>query len=201
MGGQPGHIAGGLVSGPERGVNLASFSLSPSHRIKSLEVPVLNEDQTNELWDFIKDIPVTMMTTIDGGIIRSRPMHMVQKNFSGKLWFFTDLSAAKSDEIANMHEVGLSYEDTHKQRYVSLSGTARTIRDKALVEQFWNSMVGAWFPNGKDDSNIGFIEVTAHQAEVWDATTGRVRQLFKIALANIRNQKPDVGEHHRYGGH
>lgn len=161
----------------------------------------MNEDQTRELWEFVKDIPVTMMTTLDNGIIRSRPMHMVQKDFSGKLWFFTALTAAKSEEIASIHEVGLSYEDTHKQRYISLSGTARTVRDKALVEQFWNPMVGAWFPNGKDDPSIGFIEVDVHQAEVWDAKNNRFTQLFKMAWANVKHEKPDVGENRRYGGH
>lgn len=167
---------------------------------------MLNEDQARELWEFIKDIPVTMMTTLDKttsdkGVIHSRPMRMVQKDFSGKLWFFTELAAAKSDEITNTHEVGLSYEDTHKQRYISLSGTARTKRDKALIERFWNPMVGAWFPNGKDDPNIGLIEVDVHQAEVWDAKNNRFTQLLKIALANVKNETPDVGEHRRYGGH
>lgn len=167
---------------------------------------MLNEDQATELWGFIKDIPVTMMTTLDkstldNGVIRSRPMHMVQKDFSGKLWFFTELAAAKSGEIANTHEVGLSYEDTHKQRYISLSGTARTMRDKALIERFWNPTVGAWFPKGKDDPNIGFVEVNVHQAEVWDVKSGRITQLFKMALANVKNEKPDVGENRQYGGH
>lgn len=162
---------------------------------------MLTQEQTDELWGKIKDIPVAMMATLDEGVIRSRPMHNVQKEFSGKLWYFTDLTAAKTEEIEEFHEVCLSYEDTHKQLYISVSGTARVVRSPSLIDKFWNPMVSAWFPEGKDDPRVGLVEVDVHQAEVWDAKRNRMTQLFKMAMANAKDKRPDLGEHRQYGSH
>lgn len=162
---------------------------------------MLNHQQCDELWDHIKAIPVAMMATLDEGRIRARPMHLVQKEFVGKLWFFTDINAAKTGEINGSHEVGLSFEDTHKQLYISVSGTAQIVRDKRLIEEFWNPMVGAWFPKGKEDPDIGLVEVAVTQAELWDAKHNRATQLVKLVSANMRNERPDLGEHHQYGQH
>lgn len=162
---------------------------------------MLTQTQADDLWQHVKDIPVAMMATIDDGIIRSRPMQNVQKEFTGKLWFFTDLDAAKTHEIGQYHEVGLSYEDTHKQLYVSISGSARAVKDPDLINTFWNPMIATWFPEGKEDANVGLIEVDVHQAEVWDASSNRLTQLFKMAEANASNKRPDMGEHQQYGSH
>ncbi len=162
---------------------------------------MLEQTQADELWSYVKDIPVAMMATRMQGRIHARPMHKVQNEFAGTLWFFTDVTTTKTVEIEDTHDVCLSYQDTHKQLYISVSGTARVIRDPTLVDKFWNPMVGAWFPKGKADPNIGLIEVNVEQAEVWNSDSNRMTQLFKMAMANARNKRPDMGEHHQYGRH
>lgn len=162
---------------------------------------MLTQTQASEMWEYLQNIPVAMMATQDEGKIRARPMHNVQKEFSGKLWFFTDVTAAKTEEIATSQQVCLSYEDTHKQLYISVSGTANTIRDPTLINELWNPMVAAWFAEGKNDPRIALVEVDVHQAEVWDAKRNRVNQLFKMAIANIRHERPDLGEHRQYPSH
>lgn len=159
---------------------------------------MLSQTQAKELWDYIQNIPVAMMATQDEDQIRARPMHNVQKAFSGKLWFFTDVTAAKAEEIEASQQVCLSYEDTHKQLYISVSGTAHTLRDQTLINELWNPMVAAWFPEGKDDPRVALVEVEVHRAEVWDAKRNRVNQLFKMAMASIRHEKPDLGEHRQF---
>ena len=53
-------------------------------------------DDIKKLWGMIKDIRVTMMTTIDDdGTLRSRPMVAQQSEFDGDLWFFTWINSPK----------------------------------------------------------------------------------------------------------
>ena len=58
-----------------------------------------HDEALAKLWSMIKDIRVAMMTSWDGEEMHSRPMHGHQKEFSGKLYFFTKLASGKTDEI------------------------------------------------------------------------------------------------------
>jgi general stress protein 26 len=46
----------------------------------------MQDDKTKKLWSMIKDIGVAMLTSEDGGRLRSRPMAASQKDFDGALW-------------------------------------------------------------------------------------------------------------------
>ena len=83
-------------------------------------------DDIKKLWGMIKDIRVTMMTTIDDdGTLRSRPMVAQQSEFDGDLWFFTWINSPKVDEVKENRQVNLSYAEPDDQNYVSISGTAQ----------------------------------------------------------------------------
>jgi pyridoxine/pyridoxamine 5'-phosphate oxidase len=75
-----------------------------------------------------------MLTTEDGGQLRARPMVAAQDDFDGTLWFFTRASSHKVSEVESEQHVGVTYADAGKQDYVSLSGTARLIQDKATIQ-------------------------------------------------------------------
>lgn len=159
----------------------------------------MTQAQSGEIWDLIKDLKVAMMITNDNGILRSRPMHLVQDEFEGTLWFFTKSSGDKTDEIAADSDINLSFADTNAQTYVSLSGTAKLIRDQKLIEKFWNPFIAAWFPEGKESDNVALIEVRITQAESWNAEESKMVQLYEIAKANVTDTKPDMGENRKYG--
>ena len=88
-----------------------------------------------KLWELIKDIGFAMLTTEDGGKLRARPMVAAQDSFDGTIWFFTKTSSHKVDEVKGDHEVCVTYADGGKQEYVSLSGTASLVTDKATVRR------------------------------------------------------------------
>ena len=58
---------------------------------------VTDTNDTAKLWELIKTVEIAMMVTEDGEHLRSRPMAVTQKEFDGKLWFFTHESAHKVD--------------------------------------------------------------------------------------------------------
>ena len=155
-------------------------------------------ESRKKLWGLIKDVKFTMMVTEqDDGTLRSRPMATQQAEFDGDLWFFTYVDSNKVHEINHHHQVNLSYADTDDQRYISVSGVAELVRDRAKLEELWNPVYKAWFPKGLDDPNIGLIKVRVTNAEYWDSTAGRMTTLVGYVKQAVTGQpyQPSEEEH------
>lgn len=157
-----------------------------------------HDQNVAKLASLIKDVRVAMLTTIEpGGQLRSRPMTTQQIKFDGRLWFFTEFDSAKVDEIDREQQVGVSYADPDQQVYVSVSGTARVVRDRAKIEELWSPVYKAFFPKGLDDPNIALLCVDAEQAEYWDSPSGRLVQLagFFKAIATGKQYGEEGSDH------
>jgi len=146
----------------------------------------------------IKDIKVAMLTSDDGGHLRSRPMVAAQKDFAGELFFFTRASAPKVDEVERHSQVNVSYADADNQNYVSLSGTGEIVRDPALVSAHWSEAMRTWFPKGKDDPDIAILKVSVDQAEYWDAPSSTMVYLYGYAKAVTTGASPHPGENEKF---
>ena len=158
-------------------------------------------EHKQKIWKMIKDIQVGMLVTLDGEMPRARPMHLVQKEYDGKLWFFTRRSAEKVSETNRDHDVCLSFSDQDKGVYVSLSGTANLTDDRELIEKYWNPFVAAWFTDGKDDPDIALLEIDVQMGEHWKATENKAFQLYEFAKANVKKDAtPNIGENEKFGG-
>ena len=152
-----------------------------------------------KIWNMIKKIKVGMLTTEIGSNLHARPMHNVQSEYDGKLWFFTNLDSGPAFDINRKQKVGITYQDVSSEVYVSLTGDAKIIRDKTLIDKFWNPFVAAWFPKGKEDPNVALVEIHVSSGEHWDATSSKLLQLFEIAKANITHTLPEMGENEKFG--
>ncbi|MGX5915586.1 pyridoxamine 5'-phosphate oxidase family protein [Aliidiomarina sp. Khilg15.8] len=156
-------------------------------------------EHKQKIWKLIKDIKVGMLVTLDGDTPRARPMHLVQDEYDGKLWFFTRRSAEKTSETQQDNDVAISFSDPKEGVYVSMSGKARLTDDRKLIDKYWNSFVGAWFPEGKDDPDVALLEVKVEFGEHWLADESKLFQLFEIAKANIKEDTPNLGENEKFG--
>ena len=155
-------------------------------------------DEAGKLRDMIKDIRVAMMTTVEtDGSLRSRPMHHVEAEPTGALWFFTRASAHKTLEIGRHAQVNLAYAEPQRQDYVSVSGRAELVRDRAQIDRLWSPMLTAWFPEGKDDPDIALIRVTPDYAEYWDSPSSTMVHLYGYAKAALTGTTPDPGENEK----
>ncbi|MDX5482573.1 MAG: pyridoxamine 5'-phosphate oxidase family protein [Hymenobacteraceae bacterium] len=153
------------------------------------------KENLQKLVDKIKDIDIAMMTTMDDdGSLRSRPMQTPEVKADGALWFFTGYESGKSHEIKNDSHVNLSYSKPSDNLYVSVSGRASLSRDRQKIEELWSPAMKAWFPEGKDDPNIGLIKVTIDKAEYWDSPSSAVVHLYGMAKAAITGERPDPGD-------
>jgi general stress protein 26 len=157
-------------------------------------------DAIKTLGELIKDIKFAMLTTVeDDGSLRSRPMGTQQAEFDGDLWFFTGASSAKVGEVQRDRQVNVSYADTDHQRYVSVSGTAQLVRDRAKIEELWNPIFKAWFPDGLDDPDLALLKVAVERAEYWDSPSSKVVQLYGFvkAVATGKRAGDEIGDNEK----
>lgn len=152
-------------------------------------------NQIQKLQDLIKDIEYGMLTTMDNGCLRSRPMAINgQIDADGSLWFFTDVTSHKVTEVEHQHQVNVSFAAPDKQRYVSLSGTATVIRDRTKMQELWRPELKAWFPKELDEPNIALLKVSAETAEYWDAPAGWVAKTLGFVKAVTTGEPAKSGE-------
>ena len=150
-----------------------------------------------KLWELIKDIGFAMLTTEDGGKLRARPMVAAQDSFDGTIWFFTKTSSHKVDEVKGDHEVCVTYADGGKQEYVSLSGTASLVTDKATVAAHWSEPMRTWFPKGIDDPEAALLKINVDAAEYWDAPNSTLLHTFGYLKAAVTGESPKTGENEK----
>lgn len=150
-----------------------------------------------KLRDLIDDIRVAMITTVGSdGALHSRPMMTLQTDADGLLWFFTADDSLKAHEIADEHQVNVSYAETSGQRYVSVSGTATVVKDQAKARELWTPMAKAYFPGGVDDPRLALLRVRIESAEYWDAPSSRMVRLYALARSIVTGDAPkQMGDH------
>ena len=143
----------------------------------------------------IKDINIAMLTTIDEGVLRSRPMATQEADFEGELWFFTSKQTHKAEEIVKDNRVNVSYSEPEDNRYVSLSGTAELVDDRAKIEELWSAVYLAWFPKGLEDPNLTLLKVSVEQAEYWDSASSSLVTAFGLLKSLVTGERAAGGDH------
>ena len=151
-----------------------------------------------KLRDLIKKIDFAQFVTQDAvtGALRSRPMSTQEVEFDGELWFFTYGNTPKVRDIELNHHVNVSYADPGNQRYVSVTGTASVVRDRAKFEKFWSPVLKAWFPEGIDTPDLALICVDVQDAEYWESD-GKIASLLNMAKALVTGEEADYGENEK----
>lgn len=161
-----------------------------------METTTLDNNQLEKLRDMIEDIRIAMMTTVDEqGNLVSRPMAALQVDANGTIWFFTKRSSPKVDQIDNNeNHVNLSFADVSDAIYVSVSGTAQELDDRAKVDELWNPQAKAWFPDGKEDPDLILLKVHIDMAEYWNASDSTMVRIIQQAASVITGNPPKMGE-------
>ena len=159
-----------------------------------------SSEHKQKIWNYIKDLKTAMLVSLDeSDDLHARPMALVQDEYDGKIWFFTSASADKVDEIRQDHKVCLTFNDHENDNHVSLTGNARLSRDKELIEKFWNPIVAAWFPDGKDAPDCALLEIKIEKGEHWDSSSNPIVFFSEIIKANVKDEQPDLGENQKFG--
>jgi general stress protein 26 len=123
------------------------------------------ETEVEHLASIIKGIKFAMLTTVEAnGTLHSRPMTAQDVEFDGNLWFFTRADSPKVDETNTHQKVNVSFADPDASKFVSASGTAELVRERAKLEEYWKPAYKIFFPQGLDDPAIALLKVNVETA-------------------------------------
>lgn len=138
-----------------------------------------------------------LVTRTDGGGMRSRPLSIAESQDDGAMYFSTAIDSPKVEELEADPHVDVVMQDG--RRFVSLSGIARVVRDRALIDRLWRPAWKVWFPQGKEDPSLCLLRVDPVEAAYWDmsGTTG-VRYAFQMAKAYVKGERPPSDDDERH---
>lgn len=146
-----------------------------------------------QLTELIRHIDVAMLTTVDrAGHLHSRPMIGLREPSDEALWFFAHGSSHIVDDVQGHHPVNITYVDSARGRYVSVSGRGRVVNESARKTELWERRLASWFPKGPDDPAVVLIRVEVQEAEFWDCHSERefgATVELKVQGGGVRNEK------------
>ena len=156
----------------------------------------------DDLYKLIDGIEIAMFTTRrpDGHLV-SRPMATQERVTGADLWFVTDVSSDKLDELESDPHVNLAYYNVTSREWVSVAGTATITADRNLIRELYKPDWKAWFGDeggdrdgGPGDPRLALVLVEAHSVEYLVTTRPKPMVLFEVAKGMITGSTPRVGE-------
>jgi len=154
-----------------------------------------NTDDRQNIWRLIKDAHAALLVTVGrNGELDSRPMGCLLGEFDDTLWFVTFRHSPKVEEIGRDHRVLVSYAKPSNYEYVSLSGHAKLVDDRAKLKDLWSEGLRVWFPKGPDDPELALLAVDIDEAKYWTNAASVVSYAWSYVKAALSGKPPSPGE-------
>ncbi len=145
------------------------------------------------LWDEIKKHQTGMLGLVGGAAHHTQPMTAFAEPETREIWFFS------RDDTELVQEIGAGATAMFvlqlREIQACLAGRLSLDRDRARVDRYWNAVVAAWYPGGKDDPHLALIRMALDDAQVWISQAGPARFAWEIAKATATRQAPELGGH------
>lgn len=151
-----------------------------------------HDDHVERVWELAKRIGIAMFVTWDGKEQRARPLAATVEKEEGAVYFLTDVSGEKDDQIADFPHVSVSFADHKHSKYVALSGKATISNDRAKIKDLWSPFAKAWWDSPEDPA-IRVIKLVPADAELWDSP-GRIVTTISMLAAAVTGRSPKIGE-------
>ncbi|HEY3742734.1 MAG TPA: pyridoxamine 5'-phosphate oxidase family protein [Bryobacteraceae bacterium] len=156
----------------------------------------LRDERLLKLRELIERIPVAMISTAAAdGSIHSRPMAYLHMEADGELVFFTRAASSKAVEVRRNRHVNLTFSDAGRNLYVSVSGRAFVLNDRAKIAALFTPILKQWFPAGADDPALRVFVVDPDFAEYWDGPSGLTLLLAMTKTLFTGSEAKELGEH------
>jgi general stress protein 26 len=133
------------------------------------------------------------------GRLRARPMAIAGLEEDCRMWFIMGTNSAKEREIEADARVHIVCQND-RSAYISMSGRAELVNDRAKIEELWKEPFRVWFPGGKHDQGIELIMVRPEEGEFWDNEGfNKIKYIFGAAKAYVTGTTPSVDEGDQHG--
>ena len=153
------------------------------------------KDAEDRLFKAIEDTRVGMLGVAGGEPRHMQPMTAYVEREANELWFFTyrDTDLVRDVNASGGHYAMFCVISKDREVYACLGGELEEHFDRERMERYWNPVVAAWYPEGKDDPRLTLLRMRLDDAQMWLSQAGPVRFAFEIAKANMTRDQPDLG--------
>jgi general stress protein 26 len=156
----------------------------------------------DELYDLISGIDTAMFTTRrPNGQLVSRPMATQERIEGADLWFVTDATTHKLDDLSLDPHVNCAYYNSRTREWVSVSGVARVSKNRTRIRQLYKEDWKTWLGDqgderdgGPTDPRIALILVDADSAIYMKVNKPRPVVLFEILRGMVTGNRPSMGD-------
>ena len=138
----------------------------------------------------------TGMLGLDRPGYHSQPMTAFREAETGTIWFFTrDDTDLARDATTPGQTAMFSYGSKDQKVWACIHGSLSVHgHDRAVIERYWNPVLSAWYPDGKDDPRLTLLRFDGDDGRVWVSDGGLMKFAFEIARANLTGKEPDAGD-------
>lgn len=143
------------------------------------------------VWKALKDEKIGMLGVAGGQPKHMQPMTAYAEEESRELWFFTYKDTDLVKDVGGGHYAMFCL--VTDKVYACLGGELTEQFDRARMDRYWNPVVAAWYPDGKDDPRLTLLRLSLDDAQVWVSKAGPVKFAWEIAKANATHETPDLG--------
>jgi general stress protein 26 len=155
---------------------------------------VYDKEAIKKIKEMVDDIEICMFCTeVKGVPFRTRPMATLEVDDDGNLWFFSNKTSDKNDEIKDNDTVQLLYAKSSDSHFLTITGRTQIVWDKEKIDKLWSSTMNAYFKEGKDDPNISLLKVTPEEAHYWETINGKMITLLKMATSAVTGTTANIG--------
>lgn len=147
-----------------------------------------------EFWEHLRKSN-TGMLGLDQPGYHSQPMTAFREEGANTIWFFTrdDTDLARDAALPDQSAM-FTYGSRDQEVWACIHGTLARVHDRERIDRFWNPIVAAWYPEGKDDPHLTLLRFTPDDGRIWVSKQGPVRFFYEIAKANLTKTLPDSGD-------
>lgn len=142
-------------------------------------------------WDHLKDRTTVMLGAAGGD--RMQPMTAFSESDHGLVWFFTRDDTDLAKEAAQTTDARLIFSAKDEKLFADISGSLSIDHDRGRIDRYWNPVVAAWYPEGKDDPRLTLMKFAPRSGQVWVSTKGLAGFAFEITKANLSKSLPEIG--------
>ena len=154
-----------------------------------------HDEAVDKAWELAGSIRECMFVTWDGERQRARPLAARPDRNAHAIYFLTDESGAKDDQIREFPIVSVTFVDTHAKDYLAMTGRAAVSNDRQKIAELFGTFDRAWWDSA-DEPSIRLITFYPDDAEIWGGL-GRLRSAVALLSAAISGADPKLGDNRK----
>lgn len=150
-----------------------------------------HEAVERRLWREIQQEQIGMLGVVGGEPHHFQPMTAFAEREDGQIWFFTYNDTELVQQIGQGETAMFVFQT--KALWACVGGKLTVQHDRARMDKYWNAVVAAWYPDGKDDPRLTMLRLDCDDAQVWISEAGPLKFAWEIARANAAGRQPELG--------